>query len=94
MGPWLWTIILGALQALGFALAGVDKKKARDGAWRIPERTLFLVALLGGSPGLYLGCRVFHHKTKHKRFMVGLPVPMAIQLMLVVLLWRGGFLGG
>ena len=50
---------------VGFALMGIDKKRAKRGAWRIPEKTLFLVSALGGSIGTWVGMYFFHHKTKH-----------------------------
>ena len=70
---------------LGFALMGIDKKKAEKGKWRIPEKTLFTVAIIGGSVGSILGMKVFRHKTKHKSFTTGMPAILAFQLMMVVL---------
>lgn len=61
----LWVL---ALSILDFALMGIDKRKAKRGAWRVPEKTFFLVAVLGGSPGAILGMRLFHHKTRHWYF--------------------------
>lgn len=72
-----------------FALFGVDKRRARLGRWRVPEKTLFLVALLGGCPGGILGMAAFRHKTRHKRFRYGLPAILLLQLLLLgFLLWR------
>ena len=68
-----------------FAMMGVDKRRARLGRWRIPERTLFLAALLGGAAGGILGMRLFRHKTLHKRFAIGFPVIFAVQLVLLVI---------
>lgn len=73
----LW---LAVVNALGFALMGADKWKAKRGAWRIPEKTLYLPALLGGTPGVIAGMRVFRHKTRHKKFRYGLPALLAVQL--------------
>ena len=73
----LW---LAAINAAGFLLMGVDKWKARRGAWRIPEKTLFLTALLGGAAGTIAGMRCFRHKTRHWQFRYGLPVLLALQL--------------
>ena len=73
-----------------FAAFGADKRRARRGAWRVPERTLFLLALLGGSPGALLGMRVFHHKTKHRRFYLGIPAILLAQCALA--LWLYGAL--
>ena len=63
---------------------GLDKWKAKSGAWRIPERTLLLTALLGGSAGALAGMLLFHHKTRKPKFTVGVPVMLAAQC---VILW-------
>lgn len=70
------------LSLLGFLLMGADKWKARRGAWRIKESTLFLVAILGGSPGALLGMHLFRHKTKHWYFRYGLPALLMLQAAL------------
>jgi uncharacterized membrane protein YsdA (DUF1294 family) len=70
------------LSMLGFLLMGVDKWKARRGAWRIKESTLLLVAALGGSPGALLGMHLFRHKTKHWYFRYGLPALLMLQAAL------------
>lgn len=64
----------------GFILMGLDKRRAVRHMWRIPERTLFIVALLGGSVGSILGMSAFRHKTKHKRFVFGMPAILILQL--------------
>ncbi len=61
-----------------------DKKRAKNNAWRIPEHTLFLVAALGGSLGSLSGMRLFHHKTRHRKFVVGMPVLFILQFALAV----------
>lgn len=84
----LWQMLGLGLAAANFAaffLMGVDKRRARRSAWRIPERVLFLPAVLGGALGGLAGMRVFHHKTKHRRFAIGFPVLMVIQI--VGLIW-------
>ncbi|MEG2418884.1 MAG: DUF1294 domain-containing protein, partial [Eubacterium sp.] len=68
---------------------GIDKAKARRGAWRIPEATLFTFAIAGGSIGAILGMILFHHKTKHLNFRFGLPFILLIQLLGLYLLLRG-----
>ena len=70
----------------GFATMGIDKAKAKKNAWRIPEATLFLVALLGGSVGSILGMQIFRHKTKHWYFAVGMPVIFFAQLALAIII--------
>lgn len=72
-----------------FALMGVDKRRAkRKGARRIRERTLFLSALLGGSPGALLGMWTFRHKTKHWYFVWGIPLILIAQTVLGIWLFR------
>ena len=73
------------INLLAFVLFGLDKWKARRGAWRISENALMLSALLGGSLGALAGMRVFHHKTRHKKFTVGVPVLLVLDVALAVL---------
>lgn len=88
---------LALMSLCAFALCGVDKGRAKKGAWRIPEGTLLLTAALGGSLGLLLGMRLFHHKTRKKRFTVTVPLLLALQLLGLVWLyhprWILGLLG-
>ena len=73
---------------IGFALMGIDKQRARKSAFRIPEATLFSVAIIGGSIGSILGMLVFRHKTRHWYFKFGLPTILILQIILLaVLLW-------
>ncbi len=66
-----------------FALMGIDKAKAKAGAWRIPEKTLFLVTALFGGLGGTAGMFYFRHKTKHWYFRLGFPALMVIQAALL-----------
>ena len=77
-------IWLAGVNVVTFALYGIDKHMAKKGRWRIPERTLLLLPLLGGSVGALLGMRVFHHKTKHWYFVWGVPAILLAQLALAV----------
>lgn len=81
----LWVL---ALSLVDFILMGVDKRKARRGAWRVPEKTFFLVAVLGGSPGAILGMWTFRHKTRHWYFKWGLPAILIVQLVLAIWLFQ------
>jgi len=81
----LW--LLG-INAAGFLLMGLDKWKARRGAWRIPEKTLFTAALLGGTVGVITGMRTFRHKTRHRKFAYGLPALLILQLLAAVWLLK------
>ena len=67
------------INALAFVTFGYDKYQAVKGRWRVPEKTLFLLAIIGGSVGAMAGMRVFRHKTKHNSFVFGLPVIFAVQ---------------
>lgn len=63
-----------------FMAMGIDKLKARAGKWRIPERTLFLLAAMGGALGSMLGMLAFRHKTKHKSFVIGMPLLLLLNI--------------
>ena len=76
-------IYLLVINLFGFFAMGLDKHKAKKGKWRIPEKTLFLLAILGGSLGTTIGMHVFHHKTKHWYFKFGMPVIFVIQMLLL-----------
>ena len=79
------------INALGFVIMRIDKQKARRGAWRIPEKTLFLPAVLGGAVGCILGMRTFRHKTKHWYFKFGMPAILVVQILLAGwLVWSLG----
>lgn len=72
------------INAVGLLLMLIDKKKAKKGAWRIPEATLMGVAAIGGSIGTLLGMRLFRHKTKHLKFSLGVPAILMLQLGIAV----------
>ena len=71
---------------ISFILMGVDKSKARKRSWRIPESTLFVLALIGGSIGSIAGMHLFHHKTRHWYFLYGMPAILIIQILIVIVL--------
>ncbi|MEE1078047.1 MAG: DUF1294 domain-containing protein [Agathobacter sp.] len=75
------------INLLGFAIMGIDKEKAKRKAWRIPEKTFFLVSFLGGSLGSFLGMRVFRHKTRHWYFVIGIPTIFILQVVGSILLF-------
>ena len=79
-------VYLLLINAAGFLLMLVDKYKAKRNLWRIPESTLMGVAVIGGSIGAIAGMNLFRHKTKHAKFYIGLPVILALQIVLVSLL--------
>ena len=79
-------IIIIILNVLAFAIMGFDKHAARTRMWRVPERILLLLAVAGGSAGIWFGMKVYRHKTRHPRFMYGIPLIIAIQVALLLFL--------
>uniref|UniRef100_UPI00402A4373 DUF1294 domain-containing protein n=1 Tax=Prevotella sp. TaxID=59823 RepID=UPI00402A4373 len=81
-----------AINVVTFIVYGIDKYKAKKAKWRIPEATLLLLAVLGGSIGAWMGMKVWHHKTMHKKFKYGIPAILLIQIALMtylhVNLWK------
>lgn len=76
---------------IGFALMGIDKYKAKKRAFRIPEATLFIVAVIGGSIGSIIGMYAFRHKTRHWYFVYGMPAILIIQILLIAFLLHAPF---
>jgi len=74
------------INLVGFAIMGIDKWKAKNNQWRIPEKTLFLVTALGGGFGTIVGMYTFRHKTKKIEFTVGLPAILILEIILVIYL--------
>ena len=77
-------IYLLVINLAGFVSMGLDKSKARRNKWRIPEATLFLFAVFGGSVGCLIGMRTFHHKTQKPKFYIGIPVILAVQAVILL----------
>ena len=77
---------LFAINITSFFLYGIDKYKAKKGKWRISEATLLMIAVIGGSIGAWVGMRIWHHKTMHKKFKYGIPVIIIFQVALAVYL--------
>ena len=75
-----------AINAVTFIVYGIDKYKAKKAKWRISEATLLLLAVLGGSVGAWVGMKVWHHKTMHKKFKYGIPAILLIQIALMAYL--------
>lgn len=82
---YLWIIIV-VMSAIAFFTMRYDKNQARKGGQRVPENTLWLLALLGGGPGAYAGMQAFRHKTKHTQFRIGFLVLALLDLFLLVYL--------
>ncbi len=85
MKSWLLLWIL-VWNVVAFVLMGLDKGRAKEQKWRIPEKMLFLSAALGGSIGAMLGMSFFRHKTKHWSFRLGMPAILAVQIVLLLVL--------
>ena len=68
------------INLIGFFLMGIDKLRAKKQVWRVPEKTLFIIALIGGSVGTNIGMYVFRHKTKHWYFVIGMPLILIAQV--------------
>lgn len=75
-----------SVNLLGFILMGLDKKYAKREAWRIPEATLFTVALFGGSIGSILGMKYFRHKTQKIYFTMGMPIILILQVLIILII--------
>ena len=86
---WLFIVYLVIMNIIGLAVMGIDKSKAKRHAWRIPEKVLFLVSILGGSAGTWAGMYLFRHKTKHWYFVIGMPVIFFLHIAVAVYIWRG-----
>lgn len=76
-------IYLTFVNIITFIIYGVDKWKAKNNQWRIPEKRLLFLAVIGGSVGALAGIYIFHHKTLHKKFTIGVPVILMLQLLFV-----------
>ena len=81
--PLIWLLLVNLA---GLAAMGADKYKARHHQWRIPEKTLFLIAIVGGSAGSLAGMFLFHHKTRHLSFLIGMPLILVLQIFIAVII--------
>ena len=83
------TLLLGyfiIMNLIGFALMGIDKYRAKKRSFRIPEATLFIVAIIGGSIGSIIGMYAFRHKTRHWYFVYGMPFILLLQIIFFIFL--------
>ncbi len=84
-------IYLLVINLIGFLIMGIDKYKAQNDKWRIPEKTLFLITFLFGGIGTNLGMRVFHHKTKKWYFKFGFPIILISEIVIsiyLIFIWK------
>lgn len=85
----IFLLYLAVINGAGLILMKSDKRKACMHRWRIPEKTLFLVAVCLGSPGIWAGMYLFRHKTKHMRFVIGIPLILFVQIAAICLILHG-----
>ena len=78
-------VVITVMNVVSFALMGIDKRRARRGAWRISERALFMTTACFGGLGGVLGMKVFHHKTQHWYFRVFFPVLLVLQIAILAI---------
>ena len=72
------------INIIGFLAMYIDKQKAKKGKWRIPEKTLFIITLLGGGIGSYIGMQKFRHKTQKLGFVIGIPFITILEIVLII----------
>ena len=87
----LLTTYVVVINLIGFIVMGMDKRRAKKHAFRIPEATLFTIAIIGGSIGSIIGMRYFHHKTRHWYVVYGMPLILILQIALLVFIYNGPF---
>mgnify|MGYP004439879073 FL=1 len=78
---------LTVVNAVAFIVYGIDKYRARNGKWRIPEATLLMLAVVGGSVGAWLGMKAWHHKIRNRKFRYGVPAILLLQIVVATLLY-------
>ncbi|NMB33229.1 MAG: DUF1294 domain-containing protein [Clostridium sp.] len=81
------TLALIVINVVGFVVCGIDKYKAKRSLWRIPESTFFWLVLMGGAIGVYVGFLLFRHKTRHRRFMLGVPMIFILQVTVLIFIY-------
>lgn len=90
--PWYFNLLIiyfAIISLVSVVLTVADKASAKKGGWRIPEATLMMLGLFGGALSMYVTMRTIRHKTKHKKFMIGLPLEIALHTAIVCLFIAG-----
>ena len=82
-------IFIVIMNLIGFLAMGIDKRRAKNMQWRIPEKIFFLITLFGGGFGTIVGMYVFRHKTKKKYFTIGLPTILIIEIICLLYIYFG-----
>lgn len=83
---WFVACYFWGINVVALIMYGIDKYKARKAKWRISEATLLMLAVIGGSVGAWIGMKVWHHKTKHKKFKYGVPLILFLQIAVIMFL--------
>ena len=83
----IFLVYLAVISFVAFVMTVWDKHCARRGKWRVPERSLITVSLLGGSVMMLLTMKLVRHKTKHPKFMVGIPIIIVLQFAAAAIVW-------
>ena len=83
-------IYLLLVNLCSYFMMGADKRKAQEGTWRTPEATFMTLAVIGGAPGIMLGMKHYHHKTKHWKFRILVPGMLLIQVVILAGLFLMG----
>lgn len=71
------------INIIGLIIIASDKKRAINKQWRVPEANLFFIAIILGSIGIFIGMYLFHHKTKHLKFVIGIPFILIVQILVI-----------
>ena len=79
-----FTVYFLVLNVISAVVCAIDKHRAKTDGYRIPESTLFTLCLMGGSVGMYLTMKAIRHKTRHKRFMIGIPLIIILQILVLL----------
>ena len=85
IGMSILTYYLLVINFITWAAYGLDKRRAKGGKWRIPERTLLILTVVGGSVGALVGMLLFRHKTKKAKFVVGVPVILVMHCVIAAM---------
>lgn len=84
----IFIIYIAVISIITFAVFGIDKLKAIKDKWRIPEKVLFLLSIIGGSVGALLGMYTFRHKTKKPAFKFGIPAILTVQIVIIYFIMK------
>lgn len=85
-------VYLAVINLIAAILAAIDKRRAQKARWRIPEKTLLFIGFAGGALGEYTAMKALHHKTKHAKFMVGLPLVLFFHIVIIIfIIYKAAF---